>query len=50
VGALEGDSENTINLWYKLMAFDVLRVRLIPITTAGLMNGSVRCFIRYWKP
>ena len=50
VGALEGDSENTVNLWYKLMAFNELRVRVIPITTAGLMNGSVRSFIRYWVP
>ena len=43
------DSENQINFHNKLMAFNDLRVRVIPITTAGLMNGSVRAFIRYWS-
>jgi len=38
--------ENALNYFYRLTAFETLRVRFS--TATGLLSGSVRAFIRYW--
>ena len=40
--------ENALNFAYRIMAFDALRVRISAVT--GVMSGSLRVFLRYWKP
>jgi hypothetical protein len=39
--------ENHLNLFYRMMAYPTLRARISAAT--GVMSGSLRAFIRYWK-
>lgn len=45
-GAGSNGPENSQNFFYRIMAFETLRVRFS--TATGILSGGVRAYIRYW--
>lgn len=45
-GAGSNGPENSLNFFYRIMAFETLRVRFS--TAAGILSGGVRAYVRYW--